>query len=559
VRAALLVWAVGACTPLQSAAPRDAAPDAPPGDACGAQGCAPEPGPPRLIAPLSGETVRAQRPSLRWRLGASSDGARVTFCRDRAMTDRCASFNARGERGGPTDPLAPGVWFWRAAGRGGQATGRATSATWRLRVGLADSARGSTLDVDGDQSPELAVSAPRAAGYAGRVYLWEAPYENHVAAGAVIRRGSAGSEFGVSLAEAGDVNGDGYSDLVVGAQLANRASLFLGGAGGLAVAPTQRDGGDAHERFGEAVAGVGDVNGDGLDDVAVAARSAEGASARALVFHGDADGVAREASAALFPGADVALYLTVGAAGDVNGDGFADVVLGAPTVQGTAGAAYVFHGGPDGLPPAPSVTLPGVDLAGLFGNRLAAAGDVNGDGYGDLFVTAAGAAGRRGRVYVFHGGPGGLDAVAAVTLDGPAPGSGLGAAVARGADLDNDGFADLVVSASGFPVNLGSVRVHRGGPSGVAREPWLTRDGLDGADAGHGHMLLTGDYDRDGRADLVVTAVGASSNTGRAYLYLGAAGGFAERPIPITGPDGVQAVFGWALARARRVDGVGTF
>jgi hypothetical protein len=570
VRFVGIVWCVAlACTPLQSNVPRvDARADGAcasgvldddancgscgrrcaTGDVCMAGECVAALGASRPLAPLTGASVRSTRPTLRWALAEGADGVRAELCRDRAMTEGCVASDLSGVTGAPGADLAPGVWFWRVTSRAGAATSRAVSPTWALRVASVDSAKGSTLDTDGDGRVEVAIAAPRAYGGAGRVYLYEGVTEGSTLSLVTTRRGTGTMNFGQSLAHAGDVNRDGYADLLVGTLEGNRASLYLGGQGALAATPTVLQGGDALARFGVGVAGVGDVNGDGFDDIAVAARSADGAPGLARVFHGGGEGITLEPAVTLTTRGATSLDVTVASAGDVNGDGFADVALGVDGASGGAGVVHVFHGGASGLEDAPAVTLAGADLLGSFGSRLAPAGDVNGDGYGDLFVAAPEAMDQRGRVSVFYGGPRGLSAVAATTLLGRAARARLGYGVASGADLDGDGFTDLITSEPGYPANLGSVLVFRGGAEGIARTPWRTRDGVEGADSAFGFMLLPVDLNFDGRVDLVVTAVGAGSNHGRAHVYLGEPGDLARTPLPVSGLDGAQAVFGWAIA-----------
>jgi len=573
-----------ACTPLQTITPRaDASSDGPcttgvlhddrncgacghacaAGDACLDGVCSPAIGAPRLIAPLSGTTLRANRPTLRWTLGAGSDGARVELCRDRAMTDACVTFNAVGTSGAPPDDLARGVWFWRATARAGEVTTRATSLTWRLRLGTFDSARGSTLDLDNDGRIDLAVGAPRVGG--GVVYLYTGGVESPTAMPSSRRTGPSGSEFGTSVANVGDVNRDGYVDLAVGAQGADRVYVYLGRADGLSSAATVIDGGKDVTRFGHEVSGAGDVNGDGFDDLVVGARSTGEPLGLAQVFLGGADGIATTPAFTLTAQGDASQDVSAVGAGDLNGDGFEDIALGADTAAGSAGRVHVFHGGPAGLTATASRSLDGTDALGQFGVALARGGDVNGDGYGDLIVGAPYATVRRasaqdaavrdlpqaGKVFVFHGDSAGVGPRAATTLEGTFANGALGRFVSAGADIDGDGYADLLVNAHNDPEYAGSIRAHRGGPNGVNRAVFLQRNGVDGVDTGYGHVTsIAGDLNRDGYIDLVVTATGVTHNTGRVYVYFGEPGGTVRMiPVLITGPGGPQGVFGWSLAR----------
>jgi hypothetical protein len=174
-------------------------------------------------------------------------------------------------------------------------------------------------------------------------------------------------------------------------------------------ADTQLEGDQLTARLGDSVASAGDVNGDGYADVIVGARlydagqTDEGA---AFIFLGSADGVldGNPASAATQlesnQGAS-AFGWSVAGAGDVDGDGYADVIVGAPSYdagESDEGAAFVFHGGASGIAdgnPASAATQlesnqeKGVQPAGPnFGESVAGAGDVDGDGYADVIVGA---------------------------------------------------------------------------------------------------------------------------------------------------------------------------
>ena len=215
--------------------------------------------------------------------------------------------------------------------------------------------------------------------------------------------------FGASAAGAGDVNGDGFADLIVGAFNetngpvgAGRAYVFSGEDGGVLfelVSPH----GEANGQFGFPVAGVGDLNQDGSSDVVVGARLEDPGNSpfqagRAYIYSGQGGGLLyelvspNEVSGGHFGSA-------VAGAGDVNQDGIPDVVVGAEREGGSdpPGRAYVFSGADGGV--LFELVPPDAEPLGNFGYSAAGAGDVNQDGFADVVVGASSA----GRAYVFSG------------------------------------------------------------------------------------------------------------------------------------------------------------
>jgi hypothetical protein len=145
--------------------------------------------------------------------------------------------------------------------------------------------------------------------------------------------------------------------------------------------------------------------------------------------------------------------LSVASAGDVNNDGYADLIFGEPEFSGLQGRVRVFHGGRTGLSSTPATTIPGNTAGARFGSGVGGGGDVNGDGYGDIVVgqqwrTALAFA--DGRAYVFLGSPAGIPTTPAIELPGtPGDTSDYGRDVAINLDVNGDGFSDVIVGAFG--------------------------------------------------------------------------------------------------------------
>ena len=282
-----------------------------------------------------------------------------------------------------------------------------------------------------------------------------------------------------SVAGAGDVNGDGYDDVILTSYRStvpyaaqSVAAIFHGSAAGISGFIGSPNSLIAFARgYGLRCAGAGDVNGDGYDDVILGLTgygdpygSGPGA---AMVFHGSASGIASGDHG------DTLLIIedyfgefgtSVAGAGDVNGDGFDDVIVSDPYFGG--GAAFVYLGSASGIPDSlswysPTAIMLEPDLStigsGLFASSVAGAGDVNGDGYDDVIVGAPYAdAGqmREGAAFVFLGSATGIAAgtsdSAYARLESNQPSAYLGVDVAGGGDVNGDGLAEVLTAAAAY-------------------------------------------------------------------------------------------------------------
>jgi hypothetical protein len=397
-------------------------------------------------------------------------------------------------------------------------------------------------DVNGDGYADFIVGAPYndvGGTNAGRAYIYYGGPGADAVPDVVLTGAAATDQFGISVAGAGDVNGDGYADVIVGAHQndaggtdAGRAYVYFGGPSMDATADVTLTGAAASDYFGGAVAGAGDANGDGYADVIVGARTNDGGgtdAGRAYVYLG---GPSMDATAdVVLTGAAASDYfgVAVAGAGDVNGDGYADVIAGARANDGggtDAGRAYVYYGG-SSMDAVADVILTGEAAGDNFGGAVAGAGDVSGDGYADVIVGArlndAGGT-DAGRAYVFLGGPS-MDATADVILTGAAAGDEFSAfAVAGIGDVNRDSYADVVIGAwhnDAAGANAGRAYVFFGGPVMDASAAIV----LTGAAAGdcYGNSVAgTGDVNGDGFPDLIVGAEtndAGGTDAGRAYLY----------------------------------------
>jgi hypothetical protein len=396
-----------------------------------------------------------------------------------------------------------------------------------------------------------------------------------------------GAAFGVSVYGAGDVNGDGYGDVIVGAELYDndqvnegRAFVYHGSASGLETTPAWTVGGDqSNSEFGWSVATAGDVNGDGYDDVIVGATAYDGDltnEGAAYVYMGSPSGLATTPVwTAEGDQADAYFGFRVRTAGDVNGDGYDDVIVGAYLYDGSGGnpgdrpdrgRAYVWLGSASGLQTGPADWFyEAVQPRARLGAGVGTAGDINGDGYDDVVVGAPlydNGQADEGRLFVFYGSATGLgDTPTELEID--VADARLGYTVGTAGDVDNDGYDDIIAGAfrySNGESGEGGVFVFLGSSSGIATTPAWSFES-DQADAQLGIAdESAGDTDGDGYDDIVVGANQYDTDrtdSGHAWLFLGSASGPEATPAWTGVLHHSRASYGQRLSSAGDVNNDG--
>jgi hypothetical protein len=364
------------------------------------------------------------------------------------------------------------------------------------------------------------------------------------------------AQAGAAAAGAGDVDGDGYDDVIVGAPKyeaevyrGGAAFVFHGARGGLETTPSWVASGEAQGNgFGTAVAPAGDVNCDGYADVIVGAPYYGQNHGKVYLYYGSPSGLSAVPDWSYTgPQRDIWLGWSVATAGDVDGDGCADVLIGAKYYsegQSQEGAAFLFYGSPGGLAAAPDWTGQINQAGAQFGYALAGAGDINRDGYADVLAGApyyerTPADLNEGAIFLYYGSADGLSDEPGWMASGEAPGARLGYSVSGGSDLNGDGYPDLAAGAPGgyqVPSSAyvqGRVFAYYGSASGPGLVPdWSHTEAAPYS--GYGEALaLTGDLNGDLYGDLIVGAWNASldqSKEGVIYVHHGGSGGLAQNP-----------------------------
>lgn len=339
--------------------------------------------------------------------------------------------------------------------------------------------------------------------------------------------------FGASSAEIGDVNNDGYDDFMVGAfgydgpGLGNegRAYIFLGGFSGPSSTPNKiLSSGQAGASFGNDLASLGDVNNDGYLDIGIAAYlyddsySDEGA---VYVYYGNSTGIS-DTNFTILKGnqAQSQFGKSISSIGDINLDGYADLIVGAPKYddgQVDEGAAFIFLGSATGITDTATWSFYGNEANALLGFDVAGGGDFNGDGKSDFAVSAFGmnnSGSLEGRIFGFYGQQTNIPAISDFEVSAFGSLNALGKSLSIVKDLNGDGYDELIAGAESTNASSGAVLVYSGDSTGLISSPWSYFSPQEGARFGWS-VADVGDLNDDGVNDIGIGATRYSNNPDR--------------------------------------------
>ena len=382
---------------------------------------------------------------------------------------------------------------------------------------------------------------------------------------------AANDYFGMALDGAGDINGDGYGDIIVGAggqdnvgSESGGAYVYYGSSGGIDTTTEDKlTASDAAsgDWFGRNVGGGGDFNADGYDDVVVAAHDRDETTyneGAVYVYYGSASGIdttseqrimASDAATADRFGQDVAV------AGDINGDGYADLIVGSiydDDNGSDSGSAYIYYGSASGIDTATEDKLTASDgsASDWFGLTVSGAGDIDADGYDDVIVgtwKGDGTVANSGTVYIYYGTASGIDASSEQMLEASDATFNhvYGGAISSGGDINADGYGDVLVGA----IYGTGTYVYYGTASGIdtTSEQILT----NGSYFGWG-LSNAGDVDNDGYDDIIVHQLGSG-----AYILHGTSTGVDTADMISIEPDDITGTTGFTPAFAGDVNNDG--
>ncbi len=402
--------------------------------------------------------------------------------------------------------------------------------------------------------------------------------------------------LGGSVSSAGDVNGDGFEDFIIGADGASpderqhdsgQAYVIFGKIDGFSTPFTQLDlngsngfvidGLEEHDNLGTSVSSAGDINGDGFADLIIGAPREFDEPGYSYIIYGKSDPFAPSLDLSSLNGINGFVLkgteemdntgTSVSNAGDINGDGYDDFIIGSYVASAFAGEAYVIFGKMGSFPISFNLsdlngtngfTINGLNTSDILGASVSSAGDINGDGYKDLIVSAPlndlDGGFDNGQIYVIFGKNGGftssfdlsgLNGINGFSLNGVKESDEAGWSASSAGDINGDGYDDIIIGADEASPNdldeAGQAYVIFGKMNGFSASLDLsslngtngfTINGLNEENSLGESVSSAGDINGDGYDDIIIgadeaTPPGGPLEAGQAYVIFGKSGGFS--------------------------------
>jgi len=376
------------------------------------------------------------------------------------------------------------------------------------------SAVASAGDLNGDGFADMIVAAPDfgESGRFGRVYIYFGSTNFDTTADVSLISNVTGRNLGVSVSSAGDFNNDGYDDVIVGSK-SGKAFLYYGGEVMDNVADLTFQGETGDTRFSYKVSCAGDMNNDGYTDVMIACYYNLDSQGKVYIYLGNNSGnnspdiILDEFKQSYGNG------ISISSAGDLNNDGFDDIIIGSDAQQDT-GMAYIFKG--DTIPDdEPDLILKENGTSLLYGYDVSSAGDVNNDGFDDFLVNVAGAY----YTQLFLGAAV-LDSIPDKLIYCDSTSYNNGLEISSAGDLNNDGYDDFIIGNEKSLIQKWYASIYYGSENIDSLESYQI--------VGNSYSLYidqciskAGDINNDGFDDIMIGIGGFKNLSGVAYIYLG--------------------------------------
>lgn len=385
------------------------------------------------------------------------------------------------------------------------------------------------------------------------------------------------ARFSCSVSSAGDVNGDGFADVVISAAYYDngetdegRVNVYYGSLSGLPSTPSWTAESNQPGASCYSAASAGDINGDGYSDIISGAQfydNGQTDEGKVFVYYGSPDGLPSTHNWSAESNQAGSLYgILVASAGDVNDDGYSDVIVGAPKYdngQTDEGRIYVYYGSSAGLSDSADWTAESNQSGAWLGVYVSTAGDVNGDGFSDVIAGAYlydNGEQDEGKSFVYHGSASGLSDTAVWTAESNQSYSYFGYAVSNAGDVNDDGYSDVIVGAYLYDngqTDEGRSFVYHGSASGLSDTAVWTAESNQSNSRFGVAVSSAGDFNGDGYSDVISGAyryTNGQTEEGKAFVYLGSSSGLSTQPVWSEESNQERARYGYSVSNVGDVN-----